>query len=280
MRRAFYHRVCATALLLLTFTVSFPAQQLAAPADLRQQAWTVLNEGLQHQHASHRIAAVEALGVMPGDRRAVEHSITALNDKNLHVRTAAATSLGQLRERRAVPALREALTDPEVSVVLAAAHSLYLLKDKSAYEVYYAILMGDRKSSDSLIQSQLDRLKDPKQMMELGIQEGIGFIPFGGMGYGAYRELQRHSGAPARAAAAQFLAMDPDQISEDALLQTALADSNELVRLAALDALAQRGDSRCVERLAKNLAADEKSSVRYRTAAVILHLSGLRKGKN
>jgi HEAT repeat protein len=46
------------------------------------------------------------------------------------------------------------------------------------------------------------------------------------------------------------------------------------VRLAALDALAERGDPRCIERLARNLGED-KSAVRYRTAAVVLHLGDL-----
>jgi HEAT repeat protein len=59
-------------------------------------------------------------------------------------------------------------------------------------------------------------------------------------------------------------------------LQAALADKEEEVRLAALDALAERGDPKCIERLAKNLNED-KSAVRYRTAAVILHLGDLEK---
>jgi len=115
-------------------------------------------------------------------------------------------------------------------------------------------------------------------MMQLGFQEGIGFVPFGSMGYEAFREITRGDGSSVRAAAARFLATDPDQISADALVQEALADSNEEVRLASLDALAQRGDPRVIERLAMNLDED-KSSVRYRTAAVILHLSSLEKRK-
>src|SRR6185437_3837975 len=186
------------------------------------------------------------------------------------------TTLGQLHARQAIPALRHALQDTEIPVVLSAAQALYLMKDPNAYDIYYAILMGDRKSSNGLIQSQLDRLKDPKQMMQLGLQEGVSFVPFGGMGYEALRELRSHNGAGARAAAARFLAHDPDQITEDALLQTALADKDDDVRLAALDALAERGDPKCIERLAKNLSED-KSAVRYRTAAAILHLGDLEK---
>lgn len=111
-------------------------------------------------------------------------------------------------------------------------------------------------------------------MMQMGFEEGISFIPFGGMGYEAWRELHRHDGANARAIAAGFLAHDPDQITEDALLQSALADKDEAVRIAAVDALADRGDPKCIERLAKNLTED-KSAVRYRTAAAILHLGDL-----
>jgi HEAT repeat protein len=98
------------------------------------------------------------------------------------------------------------------------------------------------------------------------------------MGYEAFREITHGSGPSVRAAAARFLASDPDQISEDALVQAAVVDNNEEVRLASLDALAQRGDPRVIGRLAKNLNED-KSAVRYRTAAVILHLSRLGKRK-
>jgi HEAT repeat protein len=116
-------------------------------------------------------------------------------------------------------------------------------------------------------------------MMQLGFEEGISFVPFGGMGYEAFRQLRPNKGGGVRAAAARFIWNDPDQISEDALVQTALADNNEEVQLAAIDALTERGDPRCRERLAKNLTED-KSAVRYRTAAAILHLGSLQKHPN
>ena len=269
--------LAVVSIFLLACVISI-AEEPSSSFDVREQAWAVLTEGLRHAHASHREAAVQALSVMSHNHRAAGFAIRALQDKDFHVRAAAALSLGPIHDARAISPLHDALNDEEVSVVLAATHSLYLLKDKKAYDVYYAILMGDRKSSDGLIQSQLDRLKDPKQMMQLGFQEGISFIPFGGMGYEAFRELHHHSAVNARAAAAGFLATDPDQISEDALMQAALADKDETVRLASLDALAERGDPRCIDRLAKNLGED-KSTVRYRTAAVILHLSSLEKRK-
>ena len=274
--RSPYVAVSLLAAVTLLLTIMSAAEVTPATPDTREQAWAVLNEGLKHDHASHRMIAVQALSLMAKNRTAERLAMRALQDHDIKVRASAATTLGQLHARQAIPALRETLQDPQIVVVLSAAQALYLMKDPSAYDIYYAILMGDRKSSDGLLQSQLDRLKDPKQMMQLGLQEGISFVPFGGMGYEAFRELKSHNGASARAAAARFLARDPDQITEDALLQAAVADKDEEVRLAALDALAERGDPKCIERLAKNLNED-KSAVRYRTAATILHLGDLDK---
>ena len=269
------HRI-AGLIMILAVSAALAAEQPPRSQDFRDQAWAVLNEGLHHNHASHRLIAVQALSLMRTNRTAERFATRALNDKDAKVRAAAATTLGQLHASRAIPALRKALEDNQVSVVLASAHSLYLLKDKSAYEIYYAVMMRDRKSTNGLVQAQLDRLKDPKQMMELGFQEGLGFVPFGGMGYEAFKELTRKGGTEgARAASARFLAHDPDQISEDALLQIALADNSEEVRLAAIDALTERGDPRSIERLARNLT-DEKTAPRYRTAAAILHLGDIR----
>jgi HEAT repeat protein len=270
----------ATSLLILVLLSAIPtitaANAKEAQPDPRENAWKVLRGGLEDKKVSNRTVAVQALSLMPGNARATRFAMAALRDKNTGVREAAAVVLGQQHARSAVPALKEALSDSEISVVLAAAHSLLLLKDSSAYEIYYAILMGDKKGSTGLVESQINRFKDPKQLAEMGISQGVGFVPFGGMGYEAYRQIRKHDSSPVRAAAARFLANDPDAMSEDALIQTAVADKEEEVRLAALDALAQRGDPRCIERLVKNLDGS-KSSVRYRTAAVILHLSDIAK---
>lgn len=266
-----------TVLLTLTaFTASFSFTAENQPQQNPQEkAWLVLRSGLQDRKASNRTVAVQALSLLPGNRRATSFAVSALQDKNAGVRTAAAVALGQQHALTAIPALKNALEDPEIPVVLAAAHSLLLLKDPSAYQIFYAVLMGDKKSSVGLVQSQLNRLKDPKQLAQIGFEQGIGFVPFGGMGYEAYRTIHTHDSSPVRATMARFLADDPDPISEDALIQTALADKDEIVRLAALDALNQRGDTHCIGRLVKNLSDDEKPAVRYRTAAVILHLSAV-----
>jgi HEAT repeat protein len=238
---------------------------------LRERAWAELNRGLTHDKAPHRLEAVKALSLITGERGAIKAATHALGDDNPDVRTAAATTLGQLHAVSAIPDLKEALSDKEISVVLAASQALYQLRDKSAYSVYYAILMGDKKASDGMIQSQLDRLKDPKKVALLGFQQGMGFVPYGGIGVEAYR-FAKSDHSQVRATAARFLALDPDPMSRDALIQIALTDDSTAVRQAALDALAERGDANCIERLERNLS-DSKFAVRYRTAAAMLHLS-------
>jgi HEAT repeat protein len=258
-------------LFLLLCSLCFGADN-PPPMSPRDRSWEALSEGLKEEKSSNRLEAVKALSLVSGERRAIRYAIRALQDKNSNVRTAAAATLGDLRATTAIPDLKEALGDKNISVVLAATHSLFLLKDKSAYAIYYAILMGDKKASEGMVQAQLDRLKDPKQVAMMGVEEGLGFVPFGGMGVGAYKAISKHDNSPVRAAAARFLAEDPDSISEDALVQTALADKNQIVRQAALDALAQRRNPKCIEMLMKNLD-DDKDVIRYRTAAVIIHLS-------
>jgi HEAT repeat protein len=241
---------------------------------LEEKSWQILQSGLRSRKVAERTEAVKALSLLAGNRQAVRFSLRAMRDKNPRVRAAAASSLGDLHATNTIPALRAAVSDKDASVMLAATHALYVLKDPLAYEIYYAILMGDKKTSAGMIQSQLDRLKDPKQVAQMGFEEGIGFLPYAGMGYEAYRQLKKGKDSPIRAAAARYLALDPDSISEDALVQAAVSDKNIIVREAALDALTQRANPKCAHRLAVNLD-DSKYPVSYRTAATIIELGSI-----
>jgi HEAT repeat protein len=255
-------------------TASKPAAASASQPSPKQQAWNLLRDGARSQKTDERTTAVRVLSLLRGQPEAVAMARKALADSKPPVRTAAAMTLGQLRASSTIPQLKNALSDKEVSVVLAAAHSLLLLKDRSAYEVYYAILTGQRKGGPGLVSGQMDTLKDAKKMALLGFQEGIGFIPFAGMGYSAVRTILKDDTAPVRAAAARVLGDDPDPKTAQGLAEAAVGDKNELVRAAALEALARHGDPAFVDRIVPALS-DSKDPVKYTAAAVIVRLTAI-----
>ena len=247
----------------------------AAKLSSKELAWSLLRAGVQSDKTDERTTAVRVLSLARGQTEAVVMARKALLDDKPGVRKAAAIALGRLHAQASIPELKRALSDKEVAVVMAAAHSLVQLHDPSGYEVYYAVLTGERKSGQGLIADQLATLKDPKKMAMLGFQEGIGYIPFASIGYDALKTIiTEDDSSPVRAAAAKVLATDPDPSSGQALAEKAIHDKSELVRVAALEAIGERGDPAFISKIAPAMT-DEKKSFKYTAAAVILRLSAV-----
>jgi hypothetical protein len=242
----------------------------------KEQAWLILDAGCKGSKTSERVIAIRVLGLVPGDPKALKVASKALADEQPEVRLAAAAALGDIKSKSSIPKLRQALDDKDPSVVLAAAHSLELMHDNAAYGVYYAVLTGERKTGKGLIASKRAALKDPKRMAQIGFEEGIGFIPFAGIGWGAIKEILKDDSSPVRAAAAKILAKDPDPATTKALADAA-GDKSWLVRAAALEALARRGDSSALD-VVKLYMFDEKDPVKYTAAATVLRLTAIRGG--
>jgi HEAT repeat protein len=197
----------------------------------------------------------------------------ALKDLRPEVRAAAATALGQMHATESIPKLQKLLNDKRISVVMAAAHALRDLKDdKSAYAVYLDVLTGERKG-DGLITQQMDTLHNPHEMAMIGFEEGIGFVPFAGIGWDAWRYTHKKNPQPVRAIAATVLAKDPDPATGRALAKAALNDKDWIVRAAAVEAIAQRGDAALGEKIAISLF-DRNVHVRYTAAAAVIRLAG------
>jgi len=206
-----------------------------------------------------------------------------LQDKEPEVRAAGATALGQMGSTPSIPKLRKMLSDNDPTVVLAAAHALRVLNDPVAYEVFYEVLTGERKSGGGLVGQGMETLKDRKKMAKLGFEEGIGFLPFADMGYTAVKAVTKDDASPIRAAAAKILASDPDPRSGQALLQ-AVSDKKWIVRVAALEAIAKRGDPNLLSGILPAMS-DGNEAVRFTAAASVFRLTasakatGLGKGK-
>jgi HEAT repeat protein len=241
------------------------------PKTPKEKAWGILSEGLQNDSPEKRAHAVDILGMLPGNEKAEAAAIKALKDDKANVRLAGATALGAMNAAHAKPALQDALEDTEPAVVLAAANSLLLMQDDSGYDVYYAILTGEKRANKGLIKEQLQTLKDKKKMAEMGLEEGLGFIPFAGIGYTVLKTVMKDDGSPVRAAAAKKLAQDPDPSSAEALV-SAMQDKNWTVRVAALEAISQRGDKSLIPKVAGEMD-DDKDVVRFAAAACVIHLT-------
>jgi len=252
---------------LLFLTAPINPQVIPTPY---QQAWAILKQGAIDNAAAKRAKAVHGLGLASG-RSAQAICEQALGDPDKNVRAEAATSLGKMNAISARPKLRACLDDKEILVVLACTNSLYLLKDPMAYEVYYALLTQERKSSKGLIQSQLDTLRDRKQMETLAFETGIGFVPYGGMAWQAIKTINHDDASPVRAMAAERLANDPDPKSEQALADY-LADKKIKVREAVIEAIVKRGDPALLKTVIE-LLDDDNENVRFDAAGAVIALS-------
>jgi len=239
--------------------------------DSREQAWLILRANVSEKDTGKRAQAVRVLGLLRGESEALQMARKALGDEKPEVRAAAATALGQMRARQSIPRLRTLLSDKDPSVVLAAASALITFKDQSAYDVYYEVLTGERKTGKGLIAGEMQTMKDPKKLAEQGFNEGIGFVPFAGIGWAAFKTLRTDDVSPVRAAAAKMLAEDKDPESGEALVQAA-SNKSWIVRAAALESIAKRGDPSLLDGIVGALG-DENTSVRCTAAAAVIRLS-------
>src|ERR1700676_3331312 len=252
-------------------------QSTAAPKageSPKAEAWQILDDACTGDRTIARLTAIRVLGLMPDDAKARGLAEKALADDKPEVRLAAAVALGDMKSRTSIPKLKKALNDDDPSVALAAAHALDLMHDHSAFEVYYEVLTGQRKAGKGLIASQTSILKDPKKMAQLGFEQGIGFVPFAGVGWVAVKTITRDDTSPVRAAAAKVLAKAPDPAATKTLADAA-GDKSWLVRAAALEALAKRGDPAVLDTVSLCMS-DKKEVVKYTAAAAVLRLTAIK----
>jgi HEAT repeat protein len=263
--------ICILGFIVMSTATLSIAQETAGETPLQKNAWSVLGEGLTNKNSDQRVKAVRRLGEITNNPKAEDAALTALKDDKPEVRAAAAQALGEMGAKSANPQLHEALHDDEPSVILASAYSLVQLGDDTGYGVYYAVLTGEQKTGTSLTDQQKKMLKDPKKMAALGVQAGIGFVPFGGLAVTGYKMLTRDDTSPVLAAAALMLAKDPDPKSGDALVDASANKEKWLVRAAAFDAIAKRGDPSLLHAAIDGFL-DPQVDVQYSAAAAALHL--------
>ena len=242
------------------------------------KAWMVLQAGLSNSNTDNRTVATRLLGGLTKNAQAQDLALKALADNRPEVRAAAAEALGNMQAKSAIPQLQKLVqSERDAGVAIAAGRALVALGDPLGYAVYYAILTGERKSGASLMENQRKMLNDPKKLANFGFEQGVGFIPFGGLTLNVFRSLTRDDVSPIRAAAAEVLITDPDPRTTEAL-KTAVADRSWVVRAAAIDALGKRNNPSVIPALEPALD-DGREAVRYAAAAAIIRLNDVKNGK-
>jgi HEAT repeat protein len=269
--------VYAVSLITLLLAAVVPGVSQASSASAGE-AWVVLQEGLSAKNTDTRTVATRLLGGLTKNADAQDFALKALSDGKPEVRRAAAEALGNMQAKAAIPQLKKLVeTENDAGAALAMGRALVALGDPVGYGVYYAVLTGSRKSGAGLIESHTKMLTDPKKLANIGFEQGVGFIPFGGITLSIIRRLTKDDTSPVRAAAAEVLITDPDPKTTEAL-KKAVTDKNWVVRAAAIDALGKRNDPSVIPALVPALQ-DDRAGARYAAAAAIIHLYDVKNSK-
>ena len=259
-----------TSLIVVILAVALASPRLTAQSQ-SDQAWKVLRNGLSSTSAETRVKAIRAMDLLVKNPEAEKILIAALKDKNSDVQVAAVITLGNIGTSTAAAEIRKLVPTAGAELIFAAANALYKLNDPGAYEIFYAAVTKEKKSGEGLVESQMKMLHNPKAMAKVGFEAGIGFVPFGGLGYGAFKVVTKDDESPVRAAAALKLATDKDPKSAKALANAA-SDEKWLVRAAAIAAIGMRGDASLLSAVTPKLE-DKNDTVRFNAAACIIRLS-------
>ena len=258
-----------TITVLAWLVLGTPCPSLAAAGQsLRDEAWGILDAGLQDKSVDKRAEALAALGVAAGDARALKTLEECLQDQKPEIRTAAVAALGDMNAKSSLPKIKALLSGSDAKTTLAIAAVLKKFDDPEAFEIYNELVTGERKDGQKLT----DGIKDRKGLEKMGAETAIGFLPFGGVATGAYGYISGNGTAAANAyvIAVNALAEDPDPQVKKALVQAAFGGKVP-VRVAALRTLAKRGDPTVVDDIEPAMHS-EKALVSYTAAAAILHL--------
>lgn len=252
---------------LLICILSFLICDSSGGADFGAKAWDILKTGVADPNTTKRQQAISSLAIVTDSPRAAQLAEHALQDPQASVRRAAVIALGGMGSKSSLPKIKDLLPSANAGTVVAIAAVLKQFNDPLGYSIYYEILTGQRKSGGGI----LSGLEDKKALEKMGFEEAVGFIPFGGVGWGAY-EYFKHLGTPGvDVAAAAALATDPDPSARTALIHASFG-GKAIVRLAALQALAKRGDRSVVDTIQPAMYS-EIPLVSYTAAAAVAHLT-------
>jgi HEAT repeat protein len=248
------------------------------PAQLKQEAWALLTDAVNDdKHAELQIQALAALGLMGSNSRSLGMIESAMKDKDVDIRIAAALAAGETKSPNATTPLRAMLDDKEPAVDFVAALTLWKMHDRSGEDILTAVADGDRKTSAKFISGtthQINKeLHDPAALAKYGALQGASMLlgPFG-IGITAFEYLRKNGGDEARVSAIEAIAQNHTAPIRAELIAAA-TDKDLGVRAAACKALARYREPEAAKALAIAFD-DQKAPVRLTAAAAYLISTG------
>ncbi len=248
------------------------AQEAVDPT--AERARDILLTAVAEKNPDTRVQAVLAASLVGAHEKVISRLATMLDeDKDIPVRLAVVSCLGDFKDPAVIPILNKALKDPAPEVSFAAAKALFNMKQPIGKEVLLSVLSGQEKGSSSFLTSQkrsaLRMLQSPSKLFMTAATMAVP-IPGFGLGVASAQGILSDPGASARASVVLMLESDKDAPTRDAI-KAALSDSDWSVRAAAVHAMALRNDPALKQEFVP-LFDDKKDAVRFRAAAGYLRL--------
>jgi len=253
----------------------------SSPPDMIEKCWNLLNGAAQDKNPDVRKDAAESLSLMPLNDKTVPRIEAMLEDRDVAVRVAVVTTLGDTKSKRTIPLLRKALADPVPEVALSAAKVLYQLHDREAERFLLSVVSGESKASSSYLSSEtrnaMRMLHTPSKLFMHAAIEAIGLVPVPGLGMGisSAQGILSNPESSARASVLLLISRSPDPALADAVASSLYANEWS-VRAAAAHVVATHPFPALREKLVP-LLDDKKGAVRLRAAAAYISLRQLKK---
>lgn len=253
-----------------------PAATLPTTLGIPSRCTGMLNDAEHDKNPDVRKDAAEALSLLLLDEKLLKSLDTTLDDKDVLVRIAVVTTLGDFKDKRTIPLLKKALADPIPEVEFAAAKVLYQLHDPDGEKLFLAIVEHESKGSSSFLSTEkrnaLRMLHTPTKLFMFAAIQAVGMVPVPGLGMGvsSAQGILSNPDASARAAALLLIAHSHDPGLEDAV-EWGMADKDWSLRAAAVHVVATHPFPTLRPQLVP-LLDDKKGPVRLRAAAAYLRL--------
>lgn len=244
-----------------------------------ERARDILQAAVADKNPDTRIQAVLAVSLVGAHEKVISRLATVLEqDKDVPVRLAVVSCLGDFKDPSVIAILTNALKDPAPEVGFGAAKALFNMKQPAGKQVLLAVLSGQAKGSSSYVSSQkrnaLRMLQTPTKLFMTAAVMAVP-VPGFGIGLASAQGILSDPGASARASVLLMLENEKDDATRDAI-QAALSDKDWSVRAAAVHAIALRNDPALKQEFVP-LFEDKKDAVRFRAAAGYIRLTLLGK---